>query len=128
MIEIKFHIQSHHNTKTKKIQFYKNNEENLNTIYGIITETIHKNVKCDWNQLMLICCFHLTNEIRKNTLDEIIVGKLIIELSKYQSVIQTLKNIQNMSIEAKIDNHPMRNLEFTFKIPSLTELQVLSKV
>ncbi len=122
MIQIKFHIQSYHNTKTKKIQFYKNNEKNLHIIYGIITETIHQNLKCDWDQLMLICCFHLTNEIRKNTIDEIIADRLIVELSKYQCVMQTIKDIQNMSIEVKIDNCPMRNLELAFKIPSPVKL------
>lgn len=122
MIEIKFHIQSHNFTKIKKIQFCKNNEKNLKIIYGINKEAIDKNAKCDWDQLMLICCFHLVKEIRENTIVEIISDKLLQELTKHQSIIQTLRNIKNMSIEAKIDNYPKRNIDLSFKMPILAKL------
>ena len=44
MIHVKFHIQTKNITKTKNIQFCKNHEKNLETIYKITKETIKKNV------------------------------------------------------------------------------------
>jgi hypothetical protein len=115
MIQIKFVVQSNNFTKTKKIQFCKNHEKNLEILYEITKESIGRKEKSDLEQLMMICCFHVVKEIRKNTIIEIIQDKLLRELSKHQSIIQILKDIKNMSIEAKIDNFPKKVLDFSPK-------------
>ncbi|WP_246282018.1 hypothetical protein [Nitrosopumilus ureiphilus] len=129
MIQIKFHIQSNNFTKTKKIQFCKNSEKNLDTLYGIAKETIERKEKSDLEQLMMVCCFHMVKEIRENTIVGGIQDKLLEEWSKHQSTVQILKEIRNISIEAKIDNIPKKSLDFSFKhkdfVPNLTELSAL---
>ncbi len=129
MIQIKFVVQSNNFTKTKKIQFCKNHEKNLETIYGITKESIGRKEKSDLEKLIIICCFHIVKEIRENTAKEIIKDKLIEELSKHQSIMQIFKNIKNISIEAKIDDFPKKMLDFSSKnrdfMPILTRLQVL---
>jgi len=78
---------------------------------------------------MMICCFHITKEIRENTIIKIIQDKMLRELSKHQCIIKIFKDIKNMSIEAKIDNFPKKELNFSSKnrdfVPILAELQVL---
>ena len=132
MIQIKFHVQSDNFTKIKKIQFCRNHEENLGILYGITKESIEKKNKSDLEQLMMICCFHVVTEIRKNTIIDIIQDKLLGELSKHQSIVQLLKNIKNISIEAKIDSFPKKILDVSSKnkdfISSLTEPPVLRQV
>lgn len=129
MIQIKFHIQGNNFTKTKKIQFCKNHEKNLEILYGIIKESIEIREKSDLDQLMMICCFHITKEIRENTIIRIIQDKMLRELSKHQCIIKIFKDIKNMSIEAKIDNFPKKELNFSSKnrdfVPILAGLQVL---
>ena len=129
MIQIKFFIQSNNFTKIKKIQFCKNHEKNIDVLYGITKEKIEKREKSDLDQLMIICCFHIVKEIRKNKVAEVIQDKLLRELFKNQSIMYVLKEIKNISIEAKIDNISKKNLNFSFKhkdfVPILTELPVL---
>lgn len=129
MIQIKFVVQNNNFTKTKKIQFCKNHEKNLEIMYGIIKESIDRKEKNDLEQLMMICCFHMVKEIRENTTTRIIQNKLIKELFKHQSIMQIFKDIKNMSIEAKIDNFPKKVLHFSPKnrdfMPILAGLQVL---
>ena len=88
-----------------------------------------KKEKSDLEQLMMICCFHIVKEIRERSIIVVIQEKLIGELSKHQSVVQILKDIKNMSIEAKIDNFPKKILDFSPKhsdfIPILAEQQAL---
>lgn len=115
MIQTKFVVQSNDVTKTKKIQFCKNHEKNLEIMYGIAKDSIVKKEKSDLDQLMIICCFHIVKKIRENAVIEIIQDELIEELSKHQSIIQILKDIKNMSIEAKIDNFPKKVLDFSPK-------------
>jgi len=129
MIQIKFIIHNNNFTETKKIQFCKGHEKNLDILYGITKDAIKRREKSDLNQLIMICCFHIVKEIRKNTIIEIIQDKLLGELSKHQSIVQVLKDIKNMSIEAKIDRIPKKILYFSSKhrdfVPILTELPVL---
>ena len=129
MIQIKFHIQSKNFTKTKKIQFCKGHEKNLDIIFGIAKESIERKEKSDLEQLMIICCFHIVKEIREKTISRIIQEKVLGELSKHQSIVQILNDIKNMSIEAKIDNFPKRILDFSSKqgdfVPILAEQLVL---
>ena len=108
MIQIRFLIQSKNFTKIKKIQFCKTHETNLDTLYGIVNESIKRERKSDLDQLMMVCCYHIVKEIRKNTALEIIQEKLLRELSNNQSIIGILKDIRNISIEAKIDNIPKK--------------------
>jgi len=115
MIQIKFHIQSNNFTKTKKIQFCKSHEKNLNILYGIAKESIKRKEKSDLEQLMMICCFHIVKEIRENTTAEINQEKVFGELFKHQSIVQVLKDIKNISIEAKMDNIPIKILNFSSK-------------
>ena len=112
MIEIRFLIQNNNVTKVKKIQFCKTHEKNLDTLYGIVKESIKRNRKSDLDQLMMIFCYHIVNEIRKNGVLEIIQEKGLRELSKNQSINQVLKDIRNISIEAKIDNIPKKVYTF----------------
>ena len=116
MIQIKFHIQTNNFTKTKKIQFCKIHEKNLDTLYGITKESIERKEKSDLEQLMMICCFHVVKEIRENTIIRVIQEKVLDELSKHQSIVQILKDIKNISIEAKIDNIPKKILKFSPKL------------
>ena len=129
MIQIKFIIQSNSIIKTKKIQFSKNHEKNLEILYEITRESISKKEKSELEQLMMICCFHMVKEIRKNTVIEIILDRLLKELVTYQSIVQTLKDIKKISIDAKIDDIPKKNLEISFEYRDLTstlvKLQVL---
>ena len=131
MIQIKFYVQGNNFTKIKKIQFCKNHEKNLEILYGITKESIDRKNKSNLEQLMMICCFHVVNEIRRNTIVSVIQDKLLREFSKHQSMVQILKNINNMYIEAKIDNFPNKILDFSPKYrrdifrSNLTELQVL---
>ncbi len=111
------------------MQFCKGHEKNLDTIYGITKDAVKIKEKSDLDQLMVICCFHIVKEIRKNTIIEIIHGKLLEELSKHQGIVKILKDIKNISIEAKIDRIPKKILNFSSKhrdfVPILTELPVL---
>ena len=129
MIQIKFLINSKDSTRERKIQFCNTSEKNLDILYGIVNDSIQRKEKIDFDQLMIFCCYHITKEIRKNTIVEIIQKKLLGELSKHQSMVIILKEIKKMSIEAKIDNIPKKILGFTSKnrdlVPSLTELQAL---
>ncbi|MGB0855435.1 MAG: hypothetical protein ACPGQP_00155 [Nitrosopumilus sp.] len=63
-------------------------------------------------QLMMICCFHISKEIRKKTVEKVIQHKLLRELSKHQSILDTLRNIEKISIEARIDNMPKKIYNF----------------
>ena len=94
MIQIKFRIQGDNFTKTKKIQFCKNHEKNLEILYGIIKESIEIKEKSDLDQLMMICCFHITKEIRENTIIKIIQDKMLRELFKYQCIIKNFQRYQ----------------------------------
>ena len=129
MIQIKFLIHSKDSTEVKKIQFCNNSEKNLDILYGITNDSIQRKEKIDFDQLMIFCCYHITKEIRKNTIVENIQKKLLEELSKHQSMVRILSEIKNLYIEAKIDNIPKKILGFTSKnrdlVPSLTELQAL---
>ena len=122
MIQIRFVIQSNNFTKIKKIQFSKIHEKNLDTLYGIVKESITREKKSDLDQLMMVCCYHIVKEIRKNTVSKIIQEKLLRELSKNQSTVVILKEIKNISIEAKIDNIQKK----TYTIHPKTEILCLS--
>ena len=61
---------------------------------------------------MMICCFHISKEIRKKTVEKIIHHKLLRELSKNHSTMNMLKEIKAISIEAKIDNIPKKMYNF----------------
>lgn len=115
MIQIKFITQSNSLIKRKKIQFSKNHEKNLEIIYKITRESIGRKEKSELEQLMMICCFHIVKEIRKNTVTEIIQDRLLKELLTHQSIVQTLKDIKKISIDAKIDDIPKKNLEISFR-------------
>ena len=115
MIQIKFDISSSDFKTTRKIQFCNKNEKNLNILYGIAKESVERKGKSDVEQLMMICCFHVAKEIRKNTVVEIIEDRVFTELSKHQSLIQILRGIKNISIEAVIDNFPKKILNFSSK-------------
>jgi len=78
-----------------------------------MSRVIEKRKKSDLEQLMIICCVHVVKEIRKNTIREIIQGKLLKELTKYEGMTEFLNNIEDISIEAKIDNFPKENLNFS---------------
>ena len=125
MIQIKFLINSKDSTRAKKIQFCNTSEKNLDILYGIVNDSIQRKEKIDFDQLMIFCCYHITKEIRKNTIVEIIQKKLLGELSKHQSMVIILKEIKKMSIEATVDNIPKKILDFSFKqgeiIPTQTE-------
>ena len=82
-------------------------------MYENTKESMDRKEKMDLEQLMMIYCFHIVKKIRENTSIEIIQDKLK-KLSKHQSIIQIFKDIKNMSIEAKIDNIPKKNLEISF--------------
>lgn len=112
MIQIKFYFRNDKFTKIKKIQFCKNHEKNLDILYGIAKESIELKKKTDIEQLMMICCFHISNEIRKRTVEKVIQHKLLRELSKHHSMLNTLRNIKEISIEAKIDNIPRKMYNF----------------
>ena len=112
MIQVRFLVQSNNFTKIKKIQFCKTHEKNLDTLYGIVKESIKRNRKSDLDQLMMIFSYHIVKEIRKNGVLEIIQEKVLRELSKNQSIKQALKEIRNISIEAKIDNIPKKVYTF----------------
>ena len=57
---------------------------------------------------MMICCFHIVKEIRKNTDIGIIQGRLLKELFTHQSTIRDLKDIEKIFIDAKIDVIPKK--------------------
>lgn len=129
MIQIKFDISSSDFKTTKKIQFCNKNEKNLDILYGIAKESVERKEKNDFEQLMVICCFHITKEIRKNTVVEIIEKKILVELSRYQSTLQILRRVKEIYIEAIIDNIPKKVLNFSSKnrsfMPILAKQQVL---
>ena len=92
MNQVRFLVQSNNFTKIKKIQFCKTHEKNLDTLYGIVKESIKRNRKSDFDQLMMIFSYHIVKEIRKNGVLEIIQEKVLRELSKNQSIKQVLKD------------------------------------
>ena len=110
MIQIKFHIQSNNLVKNKKIQFCRNHEKNLDILYGITLESIKRDRKSDWEQLMMICCFHIVREIRENKIVDTIQEKLYDELTKHHGIMHILKDIKKISIDAKIDSFPRKVL------------------
>lgn len=122
MIQIRFLIQSNNFTKIKKIQFCKTHEKNLDTLYGIAIESIKREKKSDLDQLIMVCCHYIVREIRENTKIEIIQEKVLRELSKHQSIVHILKEINSISIEAKIDNIPKK----VYAIHPNTEILCLS--
>ncbi len=112
MIQITFYIRTSHTTKIKMIQFSKNHEKNLNTLYGRVKESMARKEKSSLEQFLMICCFYLVKEIRKKTITNTIKDKLVAECSEHRTK-QFLQDIKNMSIEAKIDNIPKKILHFT---------------
>lgn len=112
MIQIRFHIRTDRATKIKTIQFSKNHEKDLDTLYGRVRESIARKEKSNLEQFLMICCFYLVKEIRQKTITNTIKDKLVAEFSGCPAS-QTLQSIQNMSIEAKIDNIPKKILHFT---------------
>ena len=112
MIQIKFLIEGK-DIMIKQIQFCKNHEKNLETLYGITQEIFKKNQKCDYEQIMIFCCYHISEKIRKKLVTETIQDKLLVEFSKYQNILQIFMQIKSISIEAKIDNFPTRILKLS---------------
>jgi hypothetical protein len=122
MIQIRFVIQSNNFTKIKKFQFCKTHEKNFDTLYGIAIESIKRERKTDLDQLMMVYCYHIVREIRDNTKFEIIQEKVLRKLYNHQSILQILKDISSISIEAKIDNIPTK----VYAIHPNTEILCLS--
>lgn len=128
MIQIKFLIHGNNFTKTKKIQFCKRHEKNLDILYEITKAEIERE-KSSLEQLMTICCFHIVKEIRKKTVETNIENTVLEELSKNKGIMQNFREIKNMSITIRVDNIPKKILEFTYNdkdfVPNLTEPPVL---
>lgn len=112
MIQIKFHIKFNNSIRRKKIQFSKTREKELVVLYGITKEVIQRNEKSDLDQLVMISCFQIVKQIRKNPIIEVIQQKLFEEWSRHQGLVSILKEIKNISIEAKVDNIPKKILNF----------------
>jgi hypothetical protein len=112
MIQIKFLIEDKDLT-IRRIQFCKNHEKNMETLYGITQEALKRNEKCEYEQIMIFCCYHISEKIRKKLVTEIIHEKLLEEFFKHQSILQMLKRIRSFSIEAKIDNFPIKILKYS---------------
>lgn len=129
MIQMKFCIQSDLFTKTKKIQFCKNHEKNLEVLYSITKQSIISKEKISLDQLMVTCCFHIVKWIRESRTILIEQDRLMRKLSKHQSIVQVLKDLKKISIEAKIDDIPKKTLifspNFTYYVPNLTKQPVL---
>lgn len=115
MIQVKFNIYNNNLAITKKMQFCKNHEKNFELIYGIAKETIERKQKRELEQFMIICCHHIVKEIRESKITEVIENNLLVELSKYDDFLKTLKEIKTINIEAKIDNFPKKNINFSSK-------------
>ena len=112
MIQIRFSFHRDNFVEKKEIQFGKNHEKNLNILYEIAKESIEQKKKGNLEQLMIICCFHISKEVRRKTVEKIIQHKVLRELSKHHSRTNILKDIKKMSIEAKIDNLPKKIYNF----------------
>ena len=114
MIQIKFLIKGYDFAKAKSIQFSNKHEENLKIMYEIAREAIIREKTSDYDQLMLVCCSIIVTETRKNSITSTIQEKVLEEISKYQSLIQTTKEIKHMSIDIKVDSIPRKVLELSF--------------
>lgn len=112
MIQVTFYIQTNNATKVKRIQFSKNHEKNLNTLYGRTKESMARQEKSNLEQFLMICCFFLVKAIRQKTITHTIKDKLVSEFSSRHTK-PILRDIKNMSIEAKVDNIPKTVLHFT---------------
>lgn len=132
MIQIHFSIQSDNFKQTKKIQFCKSHEKNLEIMYGVAKDSIEQGKNQDLDQLMTVCSFHVVNEIRKKSSVKKIKENLSKEFSRCYNTIQMLKDVKKFSIEAKIDNFPKKVLDFSSKdrdfVPIPIEQQALRLV
>ena len=108
MIQIKFYFKGKKFTKIKKIQFCRNHERNLEILYEIARESIKRTKRGEIEQIMTICGYQISREIRKKTMEKIIHNKLIREISEYYNFVKSLRDFKNLSIEAQIDNIPKK--------------------
>ena len=116
MIQIKFSFNGIMGTKTKKIQFCKIHEKNLDILYRIAKESVQEKKKSNLEQLVMIFSFHIAREVRNKTVEGIIQNMMLKEFSRYREIVRILKDFKKLSIEAKIDNIPKKI--FTFNLNS----------
>lgn len=108
MIQIKFYFKGQNSINIKKIQFCKNHEKNLKILHEIARDSIKRTEGGDIKQLVTICGYQISKEIRKKTMEGIIKNKLIREISEYYNFVKNLKYFRNVTIEALIDNIPKK--------------------
>lgn len=128
MIQIIFTIHCDGFIKKKQFRFCKNHEKNLYIIYEITKESIQKNSTLNLEQILIIFCFHIVNQLRKNTVTEIIQKNLVEEVFRFQNIACWKKDVSSIKMEVIVDRMPKKIFELSLirnEYASLTESQVL---
>lgn len=125
MIQITFRIINLNNTVSKKIEFGKNNEKNLNIMYENTNEAIARKEEITLEQLMIVCSYHIVKKIRENPVQEIIECHVLEKLEN-PSLATLFCHIKKITADIRVDTIPKRtiSIEPTKKI-SLAARQAL---
>ena len=108
MIQIRYFIRQEKDIVTKKIQFCKQHEKNLDILYGITKENIEKKGEISLEQFTVICTFYVVKQLRRKRSLENIHSLLKDTIREKVNIV--FDEIRKISIEATIDDIPKKKL------------------
>lgn len=109
MIQIRYHISDKNNTISKKIEFDKSHEKNLDMMYESTIDAITRNEELTLYQLLIVCSYHIVKKTRENPIQEIIEYHLLEKLER-PSLAAMFCQIKKITADILVDTIPKRTI------------------
>lgn len=120
MIHLKIEIKGEPDVTpfTKVLEFSNDDEAIFSNSVEMVKEKLSRNLKINTNEVMIVFCAYLVNEIRSGKTADNIQENSSKILSREKVMIGVPETLRKITFEATIDNLPKKIIVFNEPIPT----------